>query len=108
MSDSPLTSFAIGSLAASRGASDLAELSASLFRSRPAAQRAATIDVDGVLQAARELSEYVENQNRYVADLEREVRELRAHSERVENDRDELRVWAAWAEAELKRRPKAE
>lgn len=108
MSGSPLTSFAIGSLAASRGASDLAELSASLFRPKGAPLRAAPIDAVGVLQAARELSEYVESQNRYIADLEREVRELRAHSERVENDRDELRVWAAWAEAELKRRPKAD
>lgn len=87
---------------------DMERTATSLFRPKLASQGTATIDASEVLQAARELSEYVESQKRYVADLEREVRELRAHSERVENDRDELRVWAAWAEAELKRRPKAE
>lgn len=81
---------------------------ASLFRPRAAPQRTPTIDMDAVLQAARELDEHVERQDRYIKDLEREVRELRAHSARVEDDRDRLHAWATWAEAELKRRPKAD
>lgn len=108
MADSPLTSFAIGSLAASRGASDLAELSASLFRPRAAPQGAATVAVNAVLRAAQETDEYVQKLERYVEDLQREVRELRAHSAKVESDRDKMYAWADWAEAELRRRPKAE
>ena len=54
------------------------------------------------------MDEYVESRDRYIKDLEREVRELLAHSARVEDDRDRLYAWATWAEAELKRRPKAE
>ena len=108
MSDDPLTSFAIGSLAASRGSSELAELSASLFRPSSAPQRASTIDVNAVLQAARELDEYVRRLERYVENLQQEIKELRAHSARVESDRDKMYIWADWAEAELKRRPKAE
>lgn len=80
----------------------------SLFRPKVAPQNAPTIDVNAALQAAREMDEYVESQDRYIKDLEREIRELRAHSARVEDDRDRLHAWATWAEAELKRRPKAE
>ncbi len=108
MSDSPLTSFAIGSLAASRGASDLAELSASLFRPKAAPPTTATIDVNQALRAAQEREEYIQKLERYVEDLQREVKELRAHSAKVESDRDKMYAWADWAEAELKRRPAAD
>lgn len=108
MSDHPGTSFALGYLAAGSATELAREGALTLTRALRPRAPTPTIDVNGVLQAARELSEYVENQNRYVADLEREVRELRAHSERVENDRDRLYAWATWAETELKRRPKAD
>ena len=51
---------------------DMERTATSLFRPRLASQRTATIDANEVLQAARELSEYVESQKRYVADLERD------------------------------------
>lgn len=80
----------------------------SLFRPRSVPQSAPAIDVNVVLQAAREIDEYIQKLEGYVESLQQEIKELRAHSARVESDRDKMYIWADWAEAELKRRPKAE
>ena len=80
----------------------------SLFRPRAALQRAPTMDVNAVLQVAQEAEEYIQKLERNVEALQQEIRALRAHSALVEGDRDRLYAWATWAEAELKRRPKAE
>lgn len=87
---------------------DMERTATSLFRPRAAPQGAAKVDVNAVLQAAQETDEYVQKLERYVEDLQREVRELRAHAAKVESDRDKMYAWADWAEAELRRRPKAE
>lgn len=80
----------------------------SLFRPRTPPPTAATIDVNGILQVAQETEEYIQKLERNTKALRQEIRELRAHSARVEDDRDRLYAWAKWAEGELKRRPKAE
>lgn len=66
------------------------------------------IDVNGILQIAQETEDYIQKLESNTEALQQEIRELRAHSALVERDRDELRVWATWAEGELKRRLKAD
>ena len=100
MSDSPLLSFAIGSLAASRGSSDLAHLTASIISPHPVQTR---VDVNSLFAAIRELEAHIGRQDAFIEDLKRETRELREHARDVERDRNALIDWAERAEAELKR-----
>ncbi len=108
MSDHPGTSFALGYLAAGSATELAREGALSLTRALRPRAPSSTVDVNAVLQAAQEADEYVQKLERYVEDLQREVRELRAHSAKVESDRDKMYAWADWAEAELRRRTKAE
>lgn len=68
-------------------------------------QRAEAVDVNALLQALQEQDQYIGEQNAYIEALRREVAELRAHSARVEKNRDDLDEYATWAQAELQRRP---
>lgn len=108
MSDHPGTSFALGYLAAGSATELAREGALTLTRALQSRTSGPTIDVNAVIQAARELDDYVQKLEDYVESLQQEIKELRAHSARVESDRDKMYVWADWAEAELKRQPKAE
>lgn len=109
MSDHPGTGFALGYLAAGSATELAREGALTLTRALQShASAPATIDVGGILQIAQETEDYIQKLERNTEALRQEIRELRAHSARVEDDRDRLYAWAKWAEDELKRRPKAD
>ena len=106
MSDSPLLSFAIGSLAARRSNGQLAGITASFLNRR----NQPSIDVNSLISVIQQMEAHIAQQgtqigrnDAYIADLQREVSELRAFCRKVEADRDRLLDWAEKAEEELKR-----
>lgn len=100
MSDSPLLAFAIGSLAASRGASETARLAVDVMTPRRAQP---TVNVNGLIQALQEQEQLIHDQNTYIENLQRERDEWKAHSAETERRRAKLYDYAMWAEAELKK-----
>lgn len=98
MSDSPLLAFAIGSLAASRGASETARLAASVM-----VPRAPSVDVGALIQAIQEQEQYIAEQGNLIDQLRHELSEWKEYGAETERRRAKLETYANWADAELKK-----
>ena len=98
MSDSPLLAFAIGSLAASRGASDTARLAASVM-----VPQEQSIDVNTLMEAIQEQEQYIAEQGRLIEQLRHQLSEWKVYGAETERRRAKLETYANWADEQLKK-----
>ena len=104
MSDSPAIGFAIGSLAASRGASELAELSASIMTPRPVWSAGSGADIRALVQTIQEQEQHIARQDDFIARLRQVGLEWEDYGKKLKAKHTKLEEWAEWAEQELKKR----